>query len=387
MSVRIKKTKKGPRYLVDWYENGRKGNRRQFLLPTFIKTKEHAQEYEKQYKKLAQEEPLKPLPNSSISTMSDMFFEYCEMHLAKSTTRDIKSCFKNHVIPIMGNVRANSITIAHFHMYKQTRLKEKASHVSINKEVAYIGSFYKWGKKYGYLSGLNFRIEKLKYKRPIPNILTFEETISLIEAARPDMYRALLLMIYNCGLRLTEATKLTWEQVNMERQIITVMGKGSKERNIPYGNWLQEELKALGPGKGYIFLSRVRKGKPISDIRVPLQEAKKVAKIEKRVHTHLLRHTFATHLLENGADLRVIQKLLGHADVQTTQWYTQVSSNLTKEAVNTLKLNSRFITADTTAAAPEVIDTATKSGDPTKDPRTKKINTAKPLSKKKKKSV
>lgn len=339
MSVRIKKTKKGSRFVVDYYENGRKGKRRQLLQPSFIKTRQQAIEQEEQYKKLTREEPLKPLPNSSVTMMSEMFFEYCQMHLAKSTTRDIKSCFENHIKPILGNIRANSITIAHFHMYKQTRLKEEASHVSINKEVAYIGSFYKWGKKYGYLAGLNFRIDRLPYKRPIPNILTFKETLALIQSTEQNLYRVLFLMIYSLGLRLTEATKIKWEQVNFERRTITILGKGNKERSIPFGNWLLEELKALEPGKGYIFLSRVRKGRPISDIRKPLQEAKKAAKITKRVHAHLLRHSFATHLLEKGTDLRVIQKLLGHAEVQTTQWYTQVSTNLTREAVDKLMLD------------------------------------------------
>jgi len=92
----------------------------------------------------------------------------------------------------------------------------------------------------------------------------------------------------------------------------------------------------LKPGKGFIFLSRVKKGSPISDIRVPLKKAKEAAGITKKVHTHLLRHSFATHFLVQGTDLRVVQKLMGHAEVQTTQWYTQVSTKLTIEAINRL---------------------------------------------------
>jgi integrase/recombinase XerC len=339
VSIRLKQTKKGPRFIVDYYENGRKGRRRQLVLPNFIKTKEEAQQYETEYKRLTRDEPTRPPANSTILQMSKTFYEYCEMHLAKSTTRDIKSCFKNHIIPILGNIRAESISIAHFHMYKQSRLKEQASNVSVNKETAYIGSFYKWGKKYGYLSGINFRIDKLPYRRPIPNILSFEETIALIKAATPQMYRTLLLLIYNCGLRISEATPLTWEQVDMENKTITVMGKGQKERKIPFGNWLHSEFQTMNPSKGQIFQSRRKKGHAIVDIRKPLEEARKTANIKKRVHPHLLRHTFATHLLDNGTDLRIIQKLLGHTEVQTTQWYTQVSTLLTRDAIDKLKLN------------------------------------------------
>src|SRR5574340_1102415 len=119
------------------------------------------------------------------------------MHLAKTTTRDIKSSFKNHILPILGHVQANRISLIHFHTYKKTRIEKKGTARTISKEIAYIGSFYKWGKKYGYLNGLPFRVERLPYKRPVPTILTFDETIRFIRAASPDIYRVFFLTIYN----------------------------------------------------------------------------------------------------------------------------------------------------------------------------------------------
>ncbi len=336
MSVRTRNKK----FVIDFYDNGRKGKRRQITCPSFITTEEEALQFEKDYKRIQREEPTRPPLNANIRQMAPLFYEYAEMHLAQSTTRDIKSCFKNHVLPILGNIRAESITIGHFHQYKKTRLAEKGSHCSITKEIAYIGSFYKWGKRYGYLSGINFRIDRLPYKRPIPNVLTFKETVSFIRAATPDIYRVLFLMIYNCGLRLTEATQITWDKINMESSTIRVMGKGSKERIVPFGNWLHAELKQLPENGKHLFISR--KGQPIKDLRKAIDRAKKAAKITKRIHTHLLRHTFATHLLEEGVDLRIIQKLLGHAEIQTTEWYTQVSTNLKRQATDRLKLNRQI---------------------------------------------
>ncbi len=104
-------------------------------------------------------------------------------------------------------------------------------------------------------------------------------------------------------------------------------------------NWLQAELLKIEAESGYIFPSRRDKNKPVVDIRKCIKDACKTAKITKRVHPHLLRHTFATHLLDKGTDIRIIQKLLGHAELQTTQWYTQVSTELTREAIDNLMLD------------------------------------------------
>lgn len=161
---------------------------------------------------------------------------------------------------MLGNIRAESINLVHFHQYKKKRLEEDGSNRSINKEIAYISSFYKWGKQHGYLSGLPFRIERLPYKRPIPNILSFNETVRFIKAATPDIYRVLFLTIYNLGTRFDEARNIRWENVDTENRTITVKGKGNKERRLPYGSWLHEELLRLTPKKGYIlYIKKDRK--------------------------------------------------------------------------------------------------------------------------------
>lgn len=338
MSVRLRNNK----WTVDFYTNGRKEKRIILTLPRHIKTKDEALLWEKEYKQIQKEEVLKPSSRSSISQMSEMFFEYCNMHKAKSTTRDIKSCFKNHILPMLGHIRADSISLTHFHNYKKTRIGQGASNISIIKEIAYIGSFYKWGKSYGYLPGLNFRIEKLPYKRPIPIILSFDEIISFIRACSPAIYRVFFLLIYNCGLRINEARNLKWKNVDLENRSIIVLVKGGNEKRIPFGSWLFNEFSILrdspagAPARSeYIFISN-RTGKPIQDVRKAIARAKSSTGITKRIHTHLLRHTFATHLLDKNVDIRIVQKMLGHAKITTTEWYTQVSMNLKKEASNKL---------------------------------------------------
>ena len=331
MSVRISRKK----WIADFYINGRKGRRITITLPSWVKCKEEAAEVEKELKQTAREESFKPSSNSTITQLSQMFFEYCELHLAKTTARDIRQCFKNHILPILGNVRANIITLTHFHNYKKKRHEENGTNRSITKEIAYIGSFYKWGKKYGILTGLPFRVERLPYKRPIPTVLSFEETTNLIKAATPDIYRVMLLTLYNLGIRLNEARNIKWENIDFENRTITVTGKGNKERKLPYGIWLYEELQKLKPGTGYVFLSR-RNNRPIQNIRKAIQRAKEKTGIKKRIYPHLLRHSFATHLLDRGVNLRVIQGLLGHAQVQTTEFYTQVSTETKKQASSLL---------------------------------------------------
>ena len=333
MSVHIRNKKQ----VIDFSVYPIKGKRKRIRLslPKDITSKEEALLYEKEYKRIQAEEPVKPPVNASIEIMSEMFYEYCNMHLAKTTARDIKQCFVNHILPILGKTKAESISLIHFHNYKKLRLEQKGSNRSISKEIAYIGSFYKWGKKYGFLSGLPFKIERLPYKRPVPAVLSFEETTKLIKAATPDIYRVFLLTLYNLGVRLNEARNIKWSDIDFEDRTITVTGKGSKERRLPFGNWLYEELQRLNPKEGYLFVSR-RTERPISDIRKAISRAKKEAGIIKRVYPHLLRHSFATHLLDRGVNLRVIQGLLGHAQVQTTEFYTHVSIEAKRNASGVL---------------------------------------------------
>lgn len=146
--------------------------------------------------------------------------------------------------------------------------------------------------------------------------------------------RAILEVLYACGLRVSEVASLNVSSVNAENGVIRVLGKGSKERIVPVGHLAVQTLRRYltksrpnllrSPDEPTLFLSQ--RGRKLNRERIwaIIKEAALQAGIMKNIHPHTLRHSFASHLLENGADLRVIQEMLGHADIATTQIYTHV---------------------------------------------------------------
>lgn len=179
-----------------------------------------------------------------------------------------------------------------------------------------------------------------KKEKHLPNFLTYEEIEALFSA--PDLSiknefrdRAMLELMYSCGLRVSELVNLKIKQINLNQKIIKVFGKGSKERITPIGDYAMDYLlKYLGDIRNkskyksspYVFLNK--NGSPLSRqyFFMLIKKYALKAGISKNVSPHILRHSFATHLLENGADLIMVQKLLGHTNIETTQIYTQVTT-------------------------------------------------------------
>jgi integrase/recombinase XerD len=184
------------------------------------------------------------------------------------------------------------------------------------------------------------QVEMPQLGRPLPKSLSEADVEALLKA--PDLGealgqrdRAMLEVLYACGLRVTELIGLTLEQVNLRQGVLRIMGKGSKERLVPMGEeaivWVERYLR---DGRQTLL-----NGRP-SDVLFPSQRGEemtrqtfwhrikhhaKMAGIDKSLSPHTLRHAFATHLLNHGADLRVVQMLLGHSDLSTTQIYTHVA--------------------------------------------------------------
>lgn len=189
-------------------------------------------------------------------------------------------------------------------------------------------------------------IQSPKMDRPLPNSLGEAEVESLLDT--PDVEqpvglrdRAMLELLYASGLRVSELVGLSHDQVDLAQGVVRVVGKGGKERLVPVGeealNWLQRYLKeardVLLKGKpcGRVFVSRKAAGITRQAFWYRLRQYAVQAGIRGHLSPHTLRHAFATHLVNHGADLRVVQMLLGHSDLSTTQIYTHVARERLKQ--------------------------------------------------------
>jgi integrase/recombinase XerC len=172
-----------------------------------------------------------------------------------------------------------------------------------------------------------------KVRRKLPQVLDVDEASALVEIDSGGKLavrdRAMLELFYSSGLRLSELVGLCWIDLDLDGGEVRVLGKGSKTRIVPVGRHAITALRALGAEEGTqadspIF--RGRGGAPINPRTVQLRMDKlaRLKQLPKHIHPHLLRHTFASHMLESSGDLRAVQELLGHADIATTQIYTHL---------------------------------------------------------------
>lgn len=190
-----------------------------------------------------------------------------------------------------------------------------------------------------------------KLPKKLPKVLSVAEVdiiLNCIPTNHP-LYRrdlAMLEMLYSCGLRVTELCNLNSRDLLLDSELIRIMGKGSKQRLVPVGKkvqlylndylkYLRPQLVKQNPNEGTVFLSR--NGRALTRMAVWLILKKWVlaSGIEKEVSPHTFRHSFATHLLEGGADLRMVQEMLGHSDISTTQIYTHLDKEHLKEVHRT----------------------------------------------------
>ena len=218
---------------------------------------------------------------------------------------------------------------------------------SIRRSLSSLRSYYAFLLEEGVVSAdPTERLEAPKTGRTLPDVLTQREAVALIESPSPESGvhwrdRAILELLYATGIRVSELTAVRIPDLDAEAGLLTVFGKGSRERIVPVGRvalgvalrYLGELRPRLdrGQGAGAIFLNQ--RGRPLTRMGVwgVVKEAARRAGVERRISPHTLRHTFATHLLEGGADLAAVQELLGHADIVTTQIYTHIDRNYLRQ--------------------------------------------------------
>jgi integrase/recombinase XerC len=205
---------------------------------------------------------------------------------------------------------------------------------SLQRRLSACRSFYGWLLKQGRIAASPAAaIRAPKAPRKLPQVLDPDEAKALVEVSTDAPLglrdRALLELFYSSGLRLSELCGLRWRDLDLVDGLVTVLGKGSKQRSVPLGSHARKALgewrASTGAGTDApVFPGRA--GGPITPraVQLRIRQLAQRQGLFKRVHPHLLRHSFASHILESSGDLRGVQELLGHADIATTQIYTHL---------------------------------------------------------------
>ena len=222
---------------------------------------------------------------------------------------------------------------------------------SVMRKIASLRGFFKWfcANEYGTKNPAQ-TLEQPKLPKHLPKVMTIEELNQILNTNLTEEETLIVELLYGCGLRVSELVNLQLNNIDIKSKYIQCYGKGSKERIVPFGEKAKAALKKYLKVRDLIILKNKLvdnkilflkdDGKQITRQDVYNFIKKQGEKIHKHISPHTLRNSFATHLLENGADLRVVQELLGHSDVSTTQLYTHITKKRLKEVYFAINKNS-----------------------------------------------
>lgn len=211
---------------------------------------------------------------------------------------------------------------------------------TISRRISALRTFYNYLLEKGFVkSNIFLNVKNPKLEKKLPNYLNYteiEELLASIDTSSSEgLERRLLVeMFYSTGCRVGEMVNIKISDIDFSSKTIKVMGKGSKERIVYYGDYASKYLEDYLKNKdrkGYLFTNKRGEKLTIEEVEYIVRDIMKHISIKTHVTPHTLRHTFATHLLNNGADIRTVQELLGHANLSTTGIYTHVSSDRLKD--------------------------------------------------------
>jgi integrase/recombinase XerD len=292
---------------------------------------------------MSETESAEPKPSSPL--LESVFAFLSQIRIEKGQSELTVQTYQRHIEDFVRFVHAiprhswDSVKPEDAHAWIMEK-KEKGFHINtLYIAMASLKAFLKYGNREGLCSDFSDLLELPKRWEGLPHSLDPSEIDLLLKAAdlTTDLGirdRAVLELFYASGLRLSELAVVKLGDIQWEAGTIRIVGKGNKQRIVPVGRqalgWLRRYLQEVRPkltrekGASELFLSTRGSGASRETLALTIRRLAKKAKIQKRVTPHMLRHSFATHLLAGGADLRVIQEMLGHASIETTQIYTYV---------------------------------------------------------------
>lgn len=259
--------------------------------------------------------------------------------------RDLEQ-YRSYLEKTFNLTKIDKIERSHIEAFMKSLSKKSLSTKSLSRKLTAIKGFHQFLLiENETKDNVAFDIESPKVEKTLPQVLSVPEVVKIIEGVKgtdPLSIRnqALLELIYGSGLRVTELLDLKISDIHLTEGYVRVMGKGNKEREVPLGDLSIQALRLyLTKSRNqltmnsidYLFLNQDGKRLSRQGFFKILKKLAKLAGIEQDISPHTLRHSFATHLLEAGVDLRTLQELLGHEDIQTTQIYTHISQKHLKD--------------------------------------------------------
>ncbi len=277
----------------------------------------------------------------SLEEASKLYFQYLlvEKGVSRETILNYEYDIKQFSIFLMKN-KVEDLEKTDIQEFVRLQTQKMLSIPTILRRISSVKNFFLFLEKEHYISFDCETFDKPKGSKKLPVCISIEEVEALLNApdiSKPDGQRdrAMLEIMYSSGLRISELLSLTLKQIDFEHGTIKIVGKGNKQRLVPIGEYAIDylntylndgRLKNKNKGSEFIFLNRY--GEPLSRVYF-FKQVKKYAvqaHIMVDISPHTLRHCFATHMLEQGAELRAVQEMLGHTNIATTQIYTNISS-------------------------------------------------------------
>ncbi len=268
------------------------------------------------------------------------YLEYLE--LEKGLSSNTIDAYRRDLYDFSSSIdNIESINRMTINSYIRTLRERELAPASVIRKIASLRGFFKWSSSTGIISkNPASTLEQPKMPQKLPKVVSVKEIEEMLKNNLTELESLILELLYSSGLRVSELVNLKLGDIDLSSKYIRCFGKGSKERIIPIGEAAKKAVQNYMPQRELIIkkynlntkkLLILETGRVITrqDVYTFIHNQGKL--IHKNISPHTLRHSFATHLLENGADLRVVQELLGHSDVSTTQLYTHISKKRLKD--------------------------------------------------------